>query len=82
MKTKLEGYISRYIWRQLVCPILKTQGDRTSHVRECCSQHGRRDHMLKEMAPTGQAGTLGSVLQITQCCQVSHASVNYCVTYK
>jgi hypothetical protein len=42
---------------KLVFLRLETQGDRTPHVRECCSQHGRRDHMLKKMALTGQAGT-------------------------
>jgi hypothetical protein len=36
-------------------------GGTTPHVRECCGQHGRNDHRLKEMARTGQAGT-GSVL--------------------
>jgi hypothetical protein len=45
---------------KLVSHRLETQADTTLHVSEYCSQHGRRDHRLREMARTGQAGT-GSV---------------------
>jgi hypothetical protein len=59
---------------------LETQADRTLHLREYCSQHGRRDCSNCRHGANPAGGT-GSMLQSTLCCQVSFPSVNNCVIY-
>jgi hypothetical protein len=59
---------------------LDTLGDRTHHVRECCSQHGRRERKLKEFELTPQAGK-SSMLESTECFQVSFSLLNCSIIY-
>jgi hypothetical protein len=62
---------------------LRTQADTTLHVHESCSQHGKREYNNCKNGANQtrrQTGTR-SVLQSTQCYQVSFSSVNYWVVY-
>jgi hypothetical protein len=78
LHTLLHTEMSGFQKMTLVSLLLEIRDDTTRHARECCM--AGRFGPLQGMAPTGQADTR-SVLQSTQCCQVSFLWVNDSAIY-